>query len=293
MYFLKTCLDGMHRRWLASALVVFGGVALVCSGAAIGLWAFWLSQENVNFTAQRNASVLIDTTDDSVVLSIAQQITKVSGVAAARAIAPEEFSAYLKDHFPVVGDLLTGLGNDVIPRFVEVNIPLSHNSSERAEVLADIQSLPQVLRVEDSAPRVEKALSSLHWLGISGFGLAIGLWGVLCIVCLGHYQGAFQGQISEMQLLRSFGATKFSLFLPWLLEGLLQATLTAILSLGVLAYVHQGLFSAYNDFFGTVGFEPLRFSLSYLPFVFFGALLLALGAHVLGGSVAFLRSKIA
>lgn len=292
MYFLNAALAGMRRRWLATSLVSFGGVALLSAAGAIGLWSYWLSQSNANLTTQRTASAFLDTVDDSAATHILEQVQKVSGVEHARIVSSEEFTNYLKDHFPNLADLVVGLGADVIPRLVEINLPGSLASAARAEILADIQSIPQVVRVDDGSSRVEKALGSIHWLSISGMGLAVGLWAVLLIVCLGHYQSALHSQLSEMQLLRSFGASKLSLFLPWIFEALFQSLLTGILAVITLLAAKGQLLDAYNDFFGTIGFEPLHWSLAILPAAFAGACLLALSAHLLGGSLAFFRSKL-
>jgi cell division protein FtsX len=292
MYFLTAAINGMQRRWLATSLVSFGGVALLSAAGAIFLWSFWLSQENANLTTKRTASAFLDTADDAVVAKTLQSVLQVRGVENARIISATEFNDYLKNHFPTLADLVTGLGADVIPRMIEVTLSQLSNASSHAEILADIQSVPQVLRVDDGSARVEKALNSIHWLSMSGMGLAIGLWAVLFIVCLGHYQSALHASLAEMQLLRSFGATKLSLLLPWTLEAILQSLLTGILSVLVLFFGKTRLLEGYNDFFGTIGFEPLQWSATFLPITFLAALALALSAHLLGGSIAFFRSKL-
>lgn len=292
MYFLTSAIEGMKRRWLATVLVAFGGVALLSASSAIGVWSYWLSQSNANLETQRTASAFLATTEDAAANQILSQVQKLPNIDSARLLGTEEFLGYLKSHFPTLAEMVAGLGNDVIPRLIEIKLSAELDASTRAEALAEVQSVPQILRVDDGAARVEQALNSLHWLSMSGSSLAIGLWIVLLIVCLGHYQSAIQAQSTEMNLLRSFGATKISLFIPWALEALFQAVLTGFLAVVVLLVLRLKLLTAYNDFFGTIGYEPLRWSFYYLPYAFIFTSGLAFIAHILGGSLAFVRSKV-
>jgi cell division protein FtsX len=156
-----------------------------------------------------------------------------------------------------------------------------------------IKAIKNVARVDDGADRLGSAIHSLAWLSYGGIILAIGLWVVLLIVCLGHYQSIFYTDAQEIHLIRSFGASKFSIFLPWLLEAVVQSVVTGLICVVVLIVGRGYLTEVYNQFFGALGYEPFVLENGNFAILAIAILLLALIAHVLGGLFALMRGKIA
>lgn len=293
MYFLKAALSGMRRRLVASILAVLGGSALLTASAAIGLWSLWLMGQQDHIKAARSASVFIDSSEPAVVEEALTKVMQVKGVENARIVSTEEFQGFLKQHFPDLHEALAALGDDVIPRMLEVVFPGDGNPFARQETVDAIAKVPNVSRVDDGSLRLAKALTSLRWLGIGGSALALGLWAVLFIVCLGHYQNILYTDAQEIQLIRSFGATKGAILLPWLIEAVIQSLATGILCIALLFAGRATISDLYNQFFGTIGYDAF-----HLDFALFGTAALAivgmaLSAHVLAGLTALIRGRIA
>lgn len=293
MYFLSAAFSGMRRRFVASLLSVFGGAALLTASASLGLWAYWLQGQNDHLKAVRSASVFIDTADDAVVEEVLTKAMQVKGVETARIVGAEEFNAFLKQHFPELQEALNGIGDDVIPRMLEIVFPAELNSFARKEAVGELASIPSVARVDDGAARLGKALSSLRWLSVGGAILAAGLWAVLFIVCLGHYQSILYTDAQEIQLIRSFGATKAAILLPWLIEAVAQSLLIGAICSVALFSGRAYLADVYNQFFGTIGYEPFQLDIGGAFLVAMAMALAALAAHVLAGLSALLRGRIA
>lgn len=293
MYFLSAALSGMKRRLMTSILSVFGGAALLTAAVSIGLWSMWLTGQQNHLKAARSASVFIDTADASIVEDVLTNVMSVRGVESARIVSSQEFQTFLSEHFPDLHEALAGMDDGVIPRMLEVVFPVDMSVAKRNAVVESIGTIQNVSRVDDGASRIGKALTSLHWLGIGGMALAAGLWCVLFVVCLGHYQNILYTDAQEIQLIRSFGATKGAILLPWLIEAVLQSLLTGVFCCVVLFTGRAYLAEVYNQFFGTLGYEPFQLDLG--SFFLAGAAMIgmALVAHTLAGVLALVRGRIA
>lgn len=292
MYFLNAALSGMRRRLVASILAVLGGSALLTAAAAIGLWSLWLMGQQDHIKAARSASVFIDSTEPSVVEETLTRVMQVKGVETARIVSIEEFQTFLRQHFPDLHEALASLGDDVVPRMLEVVFPVDGDAFSRKEAVETIAKVPNISRVDDGSLRLGKALNSLRWLGYGGGCLAIGLWVVLFIVCLGHYQNILYTDAQEIQLIRSFGATKLAILLPWIIEAVIQSVAIGTLCMLVLFTGRSYLSELYNQFFGTIGYDAFRIDLSSFFLASFAIIGMALAAHLSAGMMALVRGRI-
>jgi cell division protein FtsX len=293
MYFLMSAISGMKRRMVASVLTVFGGAALLTASAAIGLWSMWLTGQKDHLRAARSASVFVDTAEVKTVEEVLTKVMQVKGVESARIVSAQEFEGFLQEHFPDLHEAIAGLGEEVIPKMLEVVFPVDLDNYEREETVDAIATIANVTRIDDGATRIGKALTSLRWLGMGGTALAIGLWLVLFVVCLGHYQNILYTDAQEIQLIRSFGGTKFEILLPWMIEALLQSVLTGIFCIVVLFSGKSYLAELYNQFFGTLGYEPFQIDTAKFFLAAVSMAGMAFVAHVLAGFTALFRGRIA
>ncbi len=292
MYFLTAALSGMRRRLVASILTILGGSALLTASAAIGLWSLWLTGQQDHLKAVRSASIFVDSAENSVVEEVLTKVMQVKGVETARIVSTQEFQGFLKSHFPDLHEALAGLGEEVVPRMLEVVFPVDLNSFARQETVESIASISNVARVDDGSVRLGKALTSLQWLGIGGASLALGLWAVLFVVCLGHYQNILYTDAQEIQLIRSFGASKLAILMPWLMEALLQSLFTGLFCVLVLFSGKAYMAELYNQFFGTIGYEPFQLDIGRFVLAALAMAGMALAAHALAGVTALFRGRI-
>jgi|GEM_PF-5762225 len=293
MYFLKAALSGMRRRLVPSILAILGGSALLTAAAAIGLWSLWLMGQQDHFKAARSASVFIDSAEPTAVEEALTRVMQIKGVETARIVSKEEFQAFLKQHFPDLHEALASLGDEVVPRMLEVVFPADTDSFARKETVEAITAVASVARVDDGSLRLGRALTSLRWLGYGGGALSIGLWLVLFIVCLGHYQNILYTDAQEIQLIRSFGATKAAILLPWMIEAVVQSLTTGLLCIVVLFAGKTYISDLYNQFFGTIGYDAFRIDFASFALAALAIVGMALLAHVLAGLAALARGRIA
>jgi cell division protein FtsX len=293
MYFLRVALMGIRRRWFASLLTVLGSAALLAAIAAIGMWSYWLGWEQANLKANRTAAVFVNSTENAVVEEVYRSAKSVPGVDSVRLVSVEEFNDYLKEHFPDLAEMLQGLGYDVVPRMLEVTLPVGNSAEAHKQTLQEIAKLPNVLRVDDGLERLGKALSSLTWLSMSGLAICAGLWFVLFIICLGHYQGILFTELQEYQLIRSFGASRGWILLPWFVEAFLHSLMGGLICLLFVSIGKEKISELYNQFFGTLGYEPFLVDFSVIFYVSGLVFLVGLAAHMLGALLALVRGHLA
>ena len=293
MYFLSAALSGMRRRWSSTFFTIAGGAAIATAIVSVGLWSYWLGFEKNNLKANRTAAVFVDSIEPATVEDVLTGVLSVSGVETARIVAVTEFTGYLREHFPDLSEAVTGLGEDIIPRSLEVTLSRAGNDFERQGTVEAIQKIPHVSRVDDGGTSLRKAIASLRWLSIGGLVIAAGLWFVFLVVCLGHYQNVFYSDAQEIFLIRSFGATKVAILSPWFFEGLVQSALVAATSAVILFGLRNRTTDLYNQFFGTIGYEPLLLNTSILLAMVGGVFLISLTAHIVGSVFALTRGEIA
>jgi len=293
VYFLNSAMSGMRRRLVATVLTIFGGSALLVASASIGLWSLWLTGQKDHLRAARSATVFVDTAELPVLEEVLTKAIQMPGVETARIVSSEEFRDFLRSHFPDLHNAVSDLGEDIFPRMLEVVFPADLHAFARKDTVLALGDVPNVARVDDGSVRLGKALSSLHWLGLGGMALAVGLWLVLFIVCLGHYQSILYTDAQEISLIRSFGATKLAIIAPWFIEALVQSLASGLICVLGLFLGKNMMTELYNQFFGTIGYEPFQITLSVFASASMMVFAMAFSAHLLAAVTALFRGRIA
>ncbi len=294
MYFLNSALSGMRRRAASTLITIAAGTALMTALSAVGVWSWWLGFEKKNLKADRTAAVFVESNEKSGgVEDVLARVLDIPGVATARIVSAQEFTAYLKDHFPDLAEAVGGLGDDILPQSLEVELTPQADEMAREQTVRSIGAVGGVQRVDDGGDRTRRAMASLHWLSVGGVGLGVGLWLVMLVMCLGHYQNVLHSDLQEVQLIRSFGATRIAILAPWMAEGLVQSAGVAVASGLAIFGMRERAVSLYNEFFGTIGYEPISVGVSAVLLIVGGVFLVSLLAHMIGAFTALARGKIA
>lgn len=293
MYFLDLAIAGIKRRWVTSSLCFVATFVLLLSSASIGLWSYWLIWDESKPVASRSATAFINIQDEAQTDRILEDILFLPGVFTARFVERSEFRAYLEEAFPDFAEKVKVIGDHVIPRMIELTFDKASTPSTRVTSLQKIRVLPGVYRVDDGQKFVAASLKPVNWLSNAGLVLALGLWLVLVLVALGHYQGILQKDWEEVQLIRSFGAGRYWILLPWSVEALCHSLLGAVVAMAIILFGKGYLTILFNRFFNILGYESFTVNQSILIILAASLLLMSFTAHMLGGVLAVIRGKIA
>ena len=266
----------------ASVAVVTMALALVLAGA------FGITIANMAHVVERVgdeltlSAYLAPDVGDEGRAALAALAARIDGVQSVEAVSPEMALARFPERTGVSAGPAELLGENPLPASLEVRLRAASRSPAQAQrVRAALEALPGVADVtagDDWVPGYVRALGFVR-----GAGLAVG--GVLALATLvivaSTIRLAHAARRDELEILALVGASRTTMALPFLLEGLAQGACAGALGLLLL----RGLFAlarpavdaslAFLAGPGAVRFFSLPESLALIAA---GALLGALGA---------------
>ncbi|MBS1152754.1 MAG: transporter, permease protein [Myxococcaceae bacterium] len=230
-YFARTALGGMWRdpfvhviaiASLAIALVGFGLARI--AGAQIDALVSALGGE-VELTVY-----LKDGTPAEEVKKLEAALAQRTG-GVARTVSPAEALGRLSEQLGPQGQALTELGANPLPWSVEVTLP------PQLRDLASLQALAQTLRALTFVEAVDYGADALERLAALSKGLKLASVVAFAIVFLttivvvsATLQLAIYSRREEIEIQKLVGATNRFVRAPFLLEGMVQGLLSAVLA---------------------------------------------------------------
>lgn len=183
--------------------------------------------------------------------------------------------------------LLEGVPVDVLPASLEITLKKRNRDDAAMDAyVARLKKVPGVAEVqygEEWVRRFSAFMNFLRFVGalLGGFLLLAVLFIVSNTIKLTIY-----ARKDELELMELVGATRFFIKAPFLIEGILQGALGAILSLAILVASYATFLHSATNF---VNFKSSVTGLSFLPPVYIAGIFL--GGIMLGflGSFASLQ----
>lgn len=167
--------------------------------------------------------------------AVRAQLERRSG-GSARLVSPDAALARLRQELGDLGDTLAQLPENPLPPSLELQVPEHSRTPGALRTLAtELRALPGVSGVDYGEEAVERlsaiarALSYGGWVAFAIIGLAT------VIIVAATLQLAIYARRSEIEIQKLVGATDRFVKAPFLLEGLLQGLLGALVAVGALA----------------------------------------------------------
>lgn len=155
---------------------------------------------------------------------------------AAQVITPEAALERLRGELGEVGEALGALPSNPLPPSVEVEVPAEARTPERLRALSDaLKAMPHVTAVdygEEAVARLSAIARALRYGGVAAW-LIVAL--ATIVIVSATLQLAIYARRGEIEIQKLVGATDRFVKAPFLLEGLLQGVLGALVALGGLA----------------------------------------------------------
>ena len=224
------------------------------------------------------------------VAALKGRVKAIPGTAKTVFVTKQEAEARLRARLKGQESLLEGITPEVLPASLEIRLDRGHRDSAAVAryvvALKQIAGISEVQYGEEWVQRFNTFMNLFRLMGalLGGF-LAIA---VLFIVS-NTIKLTIYARKDELELLGLVGATRFFIKAPFLIEGVLQGALGAVLSLAALgACYYAFLHNAGN----LLGMNPAGAGLSFLPVGHLAAILC--GGVLLGfiGSLTSLRRFI-
>ncbi len=293
--FLREASVGLYRARAMSALTV--GI-IAASFAIVGTFAILL--ENLKGLAAEWDRVQIHAYlhDDAAasrsgeVQALLADLRGRPMVKDARYVSREEAMGIFKETFADLAATSDMLGANPFPASIEIAVSgESDGRRENAEaLLAELKGSPLVEMVQDNDADARRLRAALGALASVGLGLAAVLGTASAFIVFNVIRLTVNARSQEIGIMRLVGATPGFIRGPFLVEGMMQGGLGALVALGVL-YAAQYAFSDYAARSGNLLAGALCGR--YLPPL--RALELAAGGIVVGlaGSALSLRRFLA
>lgn len=186
--------------------------------------------------------------------------------------------------------LLEGITPEVLPASLEISLDRDHrDSGSVAAYVSSLKQIPGITEVQYGEEWVKRFSSFMNLFRLMGMLLGGFLAIMVLFIVSNTIKLTIYARKEELELLGLVGATRFFIKAPFLIEGILQGALGALLSMVALLGCYWAFLKNAGNFLGV---NPAAAGLSFLPIPHLAAILL--GGVLLGfiGSATSLRRFI-
>lgn len=205
-------------------------------------------------------------------------------VAARESVTKEAALERFKRDFPDLATTTSDLDRNPFPASVEVRLRPAANPDEVAQLAAQIGQLPGAADVRFDRQWIARVLTTVALVRGVGLLLAVVLIIAACLTVANVVRLAFFARLDEVRIMALVGAPLGYIRGPFIVEGLLQGGLGALVAVGLLYAGFLAAASRYGDALaGLIGPE----SLTFLPASLTGVLVAGgMAVGCLGGIIA-------
>ncbi len=234
-YFVRTALGGMWRDPFVHVIAI--------ASLAIALVGFGLAR-----IAGAQVDALVSALGGEVELTVylkegvaAEEVTKLEAALAQRTggttkiVSPAEALGRLSEQLGPSGQALTELGANPLPWSVEVTLPAQMRDPASLKALADtLRALPFVDGVDYGADALDRLGALSKGLKLASVVAFAVVFLTTIVVVSATLQLAIYARREEIEIQKLVGATNRFVRAPFLLEGMVQGLLSALLAAGAL-----------------------------------------------------------
>ncbi|MGH8937022.1 MAG: permease-like cell division protein FtsX [Acidimicrobiia bacterium] len=283
-YLVGEAFTGLRRN----VLVVFAAIIAVFVSLFLAFGAVVLNEivRTSTIQWQEGVEILVFLRDDIGVQAQADLQNEVQGweeVEAVRYVSKAEAYQEFQEMFAAQPALVDEVDPSVLPASFRITL---EDPEQYATVSDRLVGVPGVYKVKTAAESIDRLLGLTRILNTFTLGLG-GLLGVAAIVLIANtIRMAIYARREEVGIMKLVGASNWFIRIPFLLEGMIEGLVGALLAVGLVWLGHETLLRQLSDTQAIVNFVvPLEFLLRW------GVLVLAFGAlaGVLGSAIALRR----
>lgn len=222
--------------------------------------------------------------------SVKARIMALNGTESVKYIAKDDALKRFRSRLKGQESLLEGVAPDVLPASMEISLKKQFRSSDAVTTYVDgLKRIQGVGEVQYGEEWVRRFLSFYQMLRL--LGILIGSFLLLAVLFIvsNTIKLTIMARKDELEILGLVGATPFFIKAPFLIEGMLQGAVGALLAVCLLTI---GYFSFLSNAVNFLSFNPADTGLFFLPPVHIAAVLV--GGVLLGfiGSLASLKKFV-
>ncbi len=285
-YFSARALANLRQNVFVS-IVTVGTISLALLIAALFLLVYvnlegmalgWSDKVQVTAYFDREPSPLA-------VSALKGQVKALPGTAKVVFVSQADAEKRLRSRLKGQESLLEGITPEVLPASLEISLDRSHRESAQVasyvSALRRIQGITEVQYGEEWVQRFNSFMNLFRLMGaLLGSFLAL----TVLFIVSNTIKLTIYARREELELLGLVGATRLFIKAPFLIEGVLQGALGAVLSLLALFACYYAFLENAGSFLGV---NPAAAGLCFLPLPHLAAIL---GGGVLLGFIGSLTS---
>lgn len=169
--------------------------------------------------------------------------------------------------------LLEGVRPEVLPTSFEISLKRANRDTQGVEnFVVSLKRIPGITEVQYGEEWVKRFNSFLNFMRL--LGALLGAFLVLAVVFIvsNTIKLTIYARRDELEVMSLVGATSFFIKAPFLLEGLIQGLVGAIIAITLLFGLYEGFLHNAGSF---LTFNPVSSGLGFLPYEYVGGIILA------------------
>lgn len=220
--------------------------------------------------------------------ALEQQLKMDRMVSGVLFISKEQALREFRAQFPADSHLLEGLGENPLPASFVVTLAQKYRSPESMQGWADrVQTMEGVAKVDYNQQWINVLAELIGYIELVAIGVGMLLSAASVTIIGNTIRLALFTRREEIEILRSIGATRTFIRIPYFLEGAMLGAFGSALSLGILKMGFE-LFRQQMQLTGR--FSGIESMLSFFPLSICMALIMAgMGLGLAGSVVSLLR----
>jgi cell division transport system permease protein len=238
-YLIRQGLKNIWRNRLMSITAI--GVLTVCLVMVGAAELLSLNINNlVDFVQRENEMVVFlqDGLDEETAVEIGAEIKANDNVDQITYVSSAEAMEEQRKALGENGDLLDGLDSDLLPAKYVVSV---RQISEFEETVSELSKIDGVMSVS-AATDIASTLTDVGKM-VSTFGIAViaALAIIAVVIIVNTIKATIFSRRKEINIMRYVGATNAFIRIPFVIEGMVLGTVSAILSIACVALGYQGI----------------------------------------------------
>ncbi|GFO56176.1 cell division protein FtsX [Geomonas sp. Red276] len=221
------------------------------------------------------------------VTALKGRIMNIPGASKVLFVSQQEAEKRLRARLKGQESLLEGVTADVLPASMEISLDRSHrDTAQVATFVSSLKKIDGIGEVQYGEEWVKRFNSFMNLFRLMGMLLGGFLAVTVLFIVSNTIKLTIYARKDELEVLGLVGATRLFIKAPFLIEGVLQGALGAVLSVAALLVCYYAFLKNAGNFLGV---NPASAGLSFLPPAHLAGILL--GGVLLGfiGSATSLR----
>lgn len=246
MYFLIQALKGLQKNLLATFIAVTTvGLSMIVLGSFI---AIAVNASNIIRQIEQKVEItvwLLDTASSEEIFDLESKIRRIEDIQSVKYVSKDEALERFRTQLKNQPDLLKALEGNPLPASFEVSLKDPQKVDEVAKKIGSNRGIIDDIRYgQQIVERLFAATKVLRWVG------AIFIT-ILCLASLvviaNTIRLAIFARRTEISIMKLVGATNWFIRWPFLLEGLIQGLLGAVVAVILFFLMNKYVFGAIAD----------------------------------------------